>query len=380
MKAKSIKGKSPEEIKTALAQSIQDGYKPTLAFVFLTDLAHVDAISALLNAEGIAIFGASTSEKFSDQGIEPDGIVVMLLDMNIAHFRIILKDFEQSSVSVYESACEIGQAAIDAFDRPAFIISAADYRTPGHDVIKGLIEKAGADVKVTGGMAGELLNFTGCVFTNGAKTSKGLIALILDENKIDVKGIAVSGWKPVGTVKTITKSNGPWIYTIDNEPAMHVIKKFLGNDITIDEKSEGLVSLNINYPLQIHRESGPPMMRPTLLWNTEDQSVMLGGLVKEGATFRFSLPPDLEVIDTVIDSAKEIRDKELPEADAMLIFSCIGRLTSLGPLLPTELEGLAGTWNTPMAGFFSLGEFGKLDDSPPEMHGTTVSWVALKEK
>ena len=33
-----------------------------------------------------------------------------------------------------------------------------------------------------------------------------------------------------------------------------------------------------------------------------------------------------------------------------------------------------------MAGFFSLGEFGKLDDSRPEFHGTTVSWVALKEK
>jgi hypothetical protein len=41
------------------------------------------------------------------------------------------------------------------------------------------------------------------------------------------------------------------------------------------------------------------------------------------------------------------------------------------------LEGLAGIWNAPMAGFFSLGEFGKLDDKPPEIHGTTVSWVAL---
>lgn len=34
MKAKSIKGKSPEEIKAALAPSMADGYKPTLAVVF----------------------------------------------------------------------------------------------------------------------------------------------------------------------------------------------------------------------------------------------------------------------------------------------------------------------------------------------------------
>ena len=122
------------------------------------------------------------------------------------------------------------------------------------------------------------------------------------------------------------------------------------------------------------------MMRPTLLWNTEDQSVMVGGPVTEGSLFRFSLPPDLEVIDTVIESSREIKEKELPDADAMIIFSCIGRRSSLGPMLLSELDGLAATWNKPMAGFFSLGEFGKLDDSRPEFHGTTVSWVVLKEK
>ena len=52
----------------------------------------------------------------------------------------------------------------------------------------------------------------------------------------------------------------------------------------------------------------------------------------------------------------------------------------LGPMLSAELDGLAATWNKPMAGFFSLGEFGKLDNSRPEFVGTTVSWVALKEK
>lgn len=380
MKAKSIKGKSTAAIKAALQQSMTDGYKPTLAFVFLTALEEIDIISAMMDADGISIFGASTSQKFTEEGIEPEGIVVLLLDMKKDHFKILLKDYETTSVSVYQTACQVGQSGKDAFDHPAFIISAADYRIPGDEIIKGLIDKAGVDVKVIGGIAGEAVNFTGCVFSNHAKTSNGLITLILDEDKIDVKGIAVSGWKPVGTEKTITKSEGSWIYTIDNEPAMEVIKKFLGNDIAAIEKTEGLIPLNINYPLQIQRKSGLPMMRPMLLWNTEDQSVMLGGLVDKGSKFRFSLPPDLEVIDTVIESSRQIKESELPDADAMLIFSCIGRLSSLGPLLSSELDGLAGTWNKPMAGFFSLGEFGKMGNSHPEMHGTTVSWVALKEK
>ncbi len=70
----------------------------------------------------------------------------------------------------------------------------------------------------------------------------------------------------------------------------------------------------------------------------------------------------------------------MPDADALIVFSCVGRLGSLGPMVSAEIEGLAATWNKPMIGFFSLGEFGKVDDSQCEFHGTTVSWVALKEK
>lgn len=69
MKAKSIRGSSTGEIRTALQQSVADGFKPTLAFVFLTDAAEIDAITSLLNMADISIFGASTSQKFSEQGL-----------------------------------------------------------------------------------------------------------------------------------------------------------------------------------------------------------------------------------------------------------------------------------------------------------------------
>ncbi len=375
MKAKSIKGNSTAEIKTALEQSMVDGFKPTLAFVFLTAIEEIDVVTAMMDVAGIGIFGASTSEKFNEDGIEPTGIVILLLDMNPANFKIVLKDFE-SPATVYETACQVGEEGKNSFNHPAFIISTADIRSPGGQIIKGLLYKAGMNVTIIGGVAGEPVTFTGTVFTNQSKSNSGLISLILNEDKVDVKGVAVSGWKPIGTEKKITKSEGNWVYMIDHEPAIDVIKKFLGKETFVNDKSIGLDS----FPLQVQRAIGKPMMRPIVFWNEEEKSVMLGAPVEDGDMFRFSLPPDFEVIDTVIESTKTIKENELPDADAMIVFSCVGRLSQLGPMLSSELHGLTSTWNKPMAGFFSLGEFGKLDDTQPEFHGTTVSWVALKEK
>lgn len=378
MKAKSIKGKSANEIQSALEQSLAEGFKPTLGLVFLSVMNEIDAISSLLDKEGIAIFGATTFAEFTEQDAENKGIAVLLLDINPAYFKIVLKDNGEGSG--YEIGYNIGETGTKTFTNPAFIISTASYKIPGALIIQGLIEKAGANATIVGGKAGEMINMEGKVFTNSQSSDNAIISLILDEDKITLRGMAASGWKAAGTEKKITHCTGPWIHTIDDQPAFDVVKKFLGTDILEDKVKEGIVKLNIIYPLQLYREGGSPYMLPILFANTEDNSVMLAEAVPEGSLFRFSMPPDFDVIDMVIKSSQEVKEKEMPDADALVIFSCIGRLGSLGPMASAEVEGLAGIWNSPMIGYYSLGEFGRVAKGKTEFHGTTVSWVALKEK
>lgn len=76
MKAKSIKGNSPEEIKTALGQCMADGFKPTLAFVFISIKQDIETVSNLLDQHGIQIFGATSSGEFIDGDISNGGIAV----------------------------------------------------------------------------------------------------------------------------------------------------------------------------------------------------------------------------------------------------------------------------------------------------------------
>lgn len=379
MKATTIKGKSPEEIQAALNQCKLEGFKPTLAITILTNVGNADQLRSIFDENSVAVFGLSTSQKFSERGMEEDDIVVLLMDMNPANFTIILNDYKESSA--YEAAYRAGMTGKNTFTNPGFIISSADISMSGDDLVSGLTDAAGRDVTVMGGVAGDPADFSGIVFTNDRSSHIGFIALIIDQDKVAINGLAISGWRPVGTIKKVTKSEGPWVFTINDEPALDVIQRFLGNEmISSANPARGLIPSDLGYPLQFQRETGSPMMRPVLLWNMDNKSIMIGGSLKEGESFRFSLPPDFDAIDTVVESTRIIKEKSMPDADAILVFSCIGRLGSFGPMITTEIEGLAATWNKPMAGFFSLGEFGKLDDGRCEFHGTTVSWVALKEK
>jgi hypothetical protein len=379
MKAKSIKGNSPSEILAALDESTKDGFKPTLAIILLSKKEDAEPIRPILGKQGIAIFGVTAPQNFTEQGITEEQIAVMLLDIKPDNFKIVLNEYEGSSA--YEAGYKTGLAGKNAFKNPGFIITPLDWMVSNDEVIRGLTDAAGQDIMIAGGGTGDPVDFSGVIFTHEVVSTGGLFALILDQDKVAISGLAVSGWKPVGTTKKITKSEGTWALTIDNEPAMHVIQRFLGNDIVrVNPEGSGFIPTDLGYPLQFERASGNAIMRPALFFNPANQSVMIAGGVKEGELFRFSLPPDFDVIDKVVESTRNSKEKDMPDADVLLVFSCVGRLGTFGPLISTEIEGLASTWGKPMIGYFSLGEFGKLDEGRCEFQGTSVSWLALKEK
>lgn len=113
-------------------------------------------------------------------------------------------------------------------------------------------------------------------------------------------------------------------------------------------------------------------------YDREKQALICESDVPQGSRMRFSTPPDFDIIDTVISKANEVKNELHAGADALLIFSCVGRLSALGPMAQQENEGLQQLWNAPMAGFYTYGEFGKGINGKHEFHSTTCSWVALK--
>ena len=82
----------------------------------------------------------------------------------------------------------------------------------------------------------------------------------------------------------------------------------------------------------------------------------------------------------VVDGLKELKETEMPDADAVILFSCAGRILSLATLMNKEIEGIYNVWNAPMAGFFSYGEIARATDGNNDLHNLTACCVVLKEK
>jgi hypothetical protein len=382
MRAKSIKGKSSEEINNALQESMADGFRPTLAIVFLSIGQDPQVISVLFDKVSVAVFGTITPGEFSDDGVDAGYAVILMLDINPAYFRIAWEEIQETSYeNTFEKASQIAMLGLHSFQNPAYIILASNLNSKGEALLEGMVAVIGEDITLIGGISADpAIYHGGKVFTNTRQSLHGIASLIIDQDKVSVEGMAVSGWKPVGTTKTVTKSEDNWVFTIDDQPALDMLIKYTGATIDLNDSQDLYNQIGQSYPLQVIRLKGSPTMKPPLLYNRANRAIMCGGDVPQGSQIRFSLPPDFDVVETVIESARDLKNESLPEADAMLVFSCIGRLQSLGPMARQEIRGLHEVWNAPLAGFFSLGEFGTLQGGVADFHGSTCSWVALKEK
>lgn len=380
MKAKSIKGNSTEEIRLSMEQSIGPDFKPTLALIFCSIVHDHKAITNLFDQQGIAVFGATSGGEIFDDIATHQGISVLLMDIQPSNFQLLYGDYDE--LAPENLAKELAAKAKSFFARPAFIVSNSTSNMArldvGEKILRAILEVVGEEAEVWGGSAGDDMAFRETfVFTNARSGSKAILFLVLDGENVIVKGHAASGLKPAGIEKTITKANGNWIIEIDHKPAAEFIPRFVG--VTLNQHDYKDFNMQDIY-MGLYRGNADPVIRSSAGFNWENKAIAVSGTVQEGDRVRMMLPPDFEIIDDLNSQAIVFRNTEMPDADGLIMFSCIGRLNVLGPLVDDELKGIRSVYNKPMTGFFTYGEFGRASRGHNEFHNMTCCWVALKEK
>ncbi|MBT3383190.1 MAG: hypothetical protein HN778_14170 [Prolixibacteraceae bacterium] len=216
MNSKTIKGTSAEEIKSAYFEYISDDFEPTLALLFLSVEQDIEGINIFFTEQQIDVFGSSTLGEINEDEIMYGSISVLLLEINPAFFKIYFEEYELATAHL--ATKRIAERAISDFSDPSFLIASSQFEINYVQFLKGITDVAGNETLVYGAIAGDKLTFVnGVVFNINKRSAFGLIALVFDNNKIEMNGTTICGWNSLGMVKTFTESKRSRIFKVDDK-------------------------------------------------------------------------------------------------------------------------------------------------------------------
>ena len=375
MRTQSLFVKQVSILENHLLDFLKNGFKPTLGIVFCSPKQNFKEITHLFDSYCIDLLGCTTAGEIADETLAEGGISCMLMDISKDRYNIY---FERNTEGVFEGAHKLRLLADSSFDNPAMIVCSAGVLNDGEQIVAGLKFGAEKEIPIFGGLAGDdsmILNTY--IFTRKDISNDGIATIVFDHDKIELKGLATSGWEPLGGFNTVTKAKDNVIYSINNEPALDFFNRFFGDGEEVGVDNPSLISTQ--YPFQVVKDNQNEVLRMPIKGDLADKSLRLVGSIKEGDKFRFSISPSVNVINKTIKEFEVLKNNN-PEADALILFSCIGRYSAFGPFLEDEVKGIYDQWKKPMIGFLTYGEIGNLRNGICEFHNETCSLVIIKER
>jgi len=355
--------------------SIKNNFKPTLVFIFISVKYDIKYLVKKLKKYKFMVVGSTTvGEIYADSrhGVQTKDktITCMLTDLDKSAFKIKLKEMEGDSF--FEFGKEVSIWVKKSFDNSGLLTITSGLYFNNESYLNGLQENIKS---FFGAVAGDDRVFKATfVFSNKKIISNGILALAIDQDKIDIVIARAFGWSGIGTQRVVTKSSENMVYTIDDKLAVEFYKDYL--NIT----SEDMPDMGVDYPMEVVLKNGQVVYRAVIMIN-EDGSLFFAGHVPEGAKVRISAPIGELVIEEVSESINRcLEENKKYKADLTLIFPCAAHKALLGSFAINEIKAVhTATKKSPLIGFYAYGEIASsVGDNA--FHNETFVTVQLREK
>jgi hypothetical protein len=324
------------------------------------------------NAEFV---GCTTSGEVVDTKIYDDSLCLTAIE------------FAHSSISVHSKPL-IGASTREVAERLASELSqeglkyvmvlSNGHEINGTDLVNGLQASLPDDILITGGLAGDGINFSETVVWHNDAIELGQIVLVgFYGDTLSFGHGCIGGWDAFGPDRTITKSESNILYELDNVPALELYKKYLG------PHAEELPASALLFPLVL-KVGDKHMTRTILNINDEDGSMIFAGDVPEGATVQLMRANTNRLIDGAEVAAEHALNNISPDHNngLALLISCVGRRIVLANYCEEELavaKDILGE-NWAYTGFYSYGELSPMVNSNVcALHNQTMTITTICE-
>ncbi|MEN6351689.1 MAG: HD domain-containing phosphohydrolase [Syntrophomonas sp.] len=333
-------------------------------FSGICDKNHIFTISGQIRdlIPGAQVIGSTTNGEIMNGLVSSLKTVISFTAFRHSSIKVAL--FEKKNENDYE----LGQAIAATLNRDLaklLIMFSTGPTVNATQLLKG-VQSVNDSLPVAGGNAGDNRTNTSCfVCCNGDVTDCGVVGVTLEGEELTVICHNHLGWQPIGKEMTVTRSEGPRIYTIDHIPAFQVYCQYLGIDTTSD------IINGSEFPLIVYKHDLEIARSPHFRY--DDDSVNFFGDVDEGDKVRFSFG-HVEMILEKIDSLLQIIEQQ--PVESIFVYSCGGRrffFQNSAQIETLPLQNIA-----PTSGFFTSGEFFHANNSN-HLLNSTMTTVALSE-
>jgi len=323
------------------------------------------------------IIGCTTSGEILSTEVYDESLVVTAI-----HFEDTAIETVSVNVANFQRSFDAGIALAETLPKNnlKYVLVISDgQQVNGTELVDGLNQNLPAGTLITGGMAGDGERFEKTyVWHNDSCHAGDILVCGFYGDAIRIGHGTLGGWSAFGPNRLVTKSSGNILYELDNQPALELYKKYLG------EFSEQLPSSALRFPLSLQLSGeDEAVVRTILNINEADQSMIFAGDMPQGATAKLMKAN----FDTLIEGANTaaigaLKSLREPGASLALLISCVGRRLVLNQRVYEELEAVEDvvTADCPMCGFYSYGEISPLQNGTQcRLHNQTMTITTLSE-
>ena len=248
----------------------------------------------------------------------------------------------------------------------------------GSELVKGLSTQVDNNVLITGGLAGDGANFESTLLGLNKQPIEGeIMAIGFYGKSLTVTHGSQGGWDIFGLQKRVTNSSSNILLELEDQNALDLYKKYLG------EESKKLPGSALLFPLSVTIPGATaPIVRTILSINEEDKSMTFAGDVPVGSEVRFMKANFDKIIQAASNAANQTIIKRNDEPDFALLISCVGRKVILDAKINEEVASVSKSFrhNTIMAGFYSYGEISPLVvGGTCQLHNQTMTITSFYE-
>lgn len=249
----------------------------------------------------------------------------------------------------------------------------------GSELVRGLNNELPDWVVVTGGLAGDGDRFKRTwVLRDGVPQSGWIAAVGLYGPSLKIGHGSKGGWDIFGPPRTVTRSEGNVLYTLDGRPALQLYKEYLG------ARAAGLPATALLYPLALVDASQPgkSLVRTVLAVSEERQSMTFAGDLPQGSQVQLMRANFDRLVQGAGDAAMIAGRHEAHGDLLVLAISCVGRRLVLGQRTEEELEATLEAFppGTQQIGFYSYGELSPYASGRCDLHNQTMTLTTLSEE